>query len=207
MIILEVKRCKMAYIKSALELAMEKTEGLKTDPGAVRIKEIKTEGRRAASAFLNGTEDSPEELLAVLKKYKKNERDAFKEGVIITFLSNIILPKISVQEDRIGRITSGIKAVSKDKNRVEAFMEQIKEFFSKYLENREELIQTAKDQYMPRLKQKEQELEQQTGQKINLSPEQDPEFMEFLNQNISRLEAQYTQSLNQAKEELKRFIG
>lgn len=207
MIILEVKRCKMAYIKSALELAMEKTEGLKTDPGALKIKEIKTEGRRAASAFLDNTDDPPEEILAVLKKYKKNEREAFKEGVIITFLSNIVLPKTSVPEDRINRITSGIKAVSKEKNQIETFMEQIKEFFSKYLGNREELIQAAKDQYMPRLKQKEQELEQQTGQKISISPEQDPEFMEFLNQNISRLEAQYTQSLNQAKEELKRFIG
>ncbi len=197
----------MATIKSALELAMEKTEGLKIDPKAAKIKEIKTEGRKAASDFLDNPKDSQEKLLSAFKKYKKDEKNAFKEGMLMTFLSNIVLPKTSVREDRISGITEGLKVISKDKNQIETFMGQIKEFLSKYLENREELIQAAKDQYMPRLKQKEQELEQQTGQKISLSPEQDPEFMEFLTQNISRLEAQYTQSLNQAKEELKRFIG
>ena len=197
----------MAYIKSALELAMERTEGLKADPKVFKIKEIKTEGRKTASAFLEGKETDPKVIISALKKYKKDERGAFKEGVAATFFSNIVLPKTSVPEEQINRITEGLKALSGESKQVELFMEQIKEFLSNYLENREELIQAAKNQYMPRLKQKEQEIEQQTGQKISLTPEQDPEFREFLNQNISRLESQYSQSLTQAKEELKRFIG
>ncbi len=196
----------MAHIKSALELALERTEGIKGNPEAARMKEIKISGRKTASKFMDSREADPDIILKPLKTYKKKDREAFLEGLASAFLSNIVLPRNDAQGDSLDRISEGIKVLSKDKKQVEVFMEQIKGFFEKYRENREELVSAAREQYLPRLRQKEQELRQQTGRDIQLTHEQDPEFMEFLNQNISRLDAQYSQSLDKAKEELKKFI-
>ena len=42
----------MAMIKSALELALERTKDLKIDEAALEASNIKTEGRRAAGKYL-----------------------------------------------------------------------------------------------------------------------------------------------------------
>ncbi len=197
----------MAHIKSALELALEKTEGIKINKDEIRLKEIQNKGRTAASEFLFGNKTTAEELSEAVGKYRKKEKEAFREGIIKTFLSNITLPKNGNFTELADKITEGLSVLTKDKKQVGVFMEQLKSFFSKYMENREDLTEAAKAQYQPRLRQKEQELARQTGQQVQLTPEQDPEFMEFLKQNLARLDEQYSMSLKQFKDELKRFIG
>ncbi len=197
----------MAHIKSALELALEKTEGIKINKEDIKLKEIQNKGRSMASEFLFGNGATAEKLSETIGKYKKREKEAFREGVAKTFLSNITLPKNGNFTELIDRITEGLSVLTKDKKQINIFMEQLKSFFSKYMENREELTEAAKAQYQPRLRQKEQELARQTGQQVQLTPEQDPEFMDFLKQNLARLDEQYSMSLKQFKDELKKFIG
>ena len=59
---------------------------------------------------------------------------------------------------------------------------------------------------MPVLRQKQQQLMQQTGQNVQLEPEQDPEFLEILSKNRKALEDQYNNVIALAKAELIKII-
>ena len=63
-----------------------------------------------------------------------------------------------------------------------------------------------KAQYQPVLDEKSAKLSKQYGQEIHLSFEQDKEFMEAASRNLERLEAQYQQTVRNAKSQLKEMI-
>ena len=196
----------MAFIKSALELAMEKTEGLKGDPEGLKIKELQNKGRKAASDFLFSGNGNTEDISAALKAVPKADREYFKEGMKKAFLLNITLPKSKDFEKSVDHLSEGLTVLSSDKKKTGMFMEQLKSFFNQYIDNKTQLIEAVKQQFAPRLRQKEQELAQRTSQEIHIAPEQDPEFMDFLRQNMAKLDDQFSKSLAQVKKELEGYL-
>ena len=52
------------------------------------------------------------------------------------------------------------------------------------------------------MREKEQQIAQQTGRRVKLDPASDPEFAKVLNQNLQRLQQQYSQVVEQAREQL-----
>ncbi len=196
----------MAFIKSALELAMEKTEGMKGNPRELKIKEMEKKGRKAASDYLFSAEKSEEVLLEAIKAVSKPDKAAFKEGVKKALLLNITLPKTQEFEESVNRITAGLKSLTKNAKKIDMFMDQLQSFFKQYIDNKNKLLEAAKQQYSPRLRQKEQEIAQRTGQEVHLTPEQDPEFMDFLRTNLTKLDKQFSESLTQVKKELEEYL-
>ena len=63
-----------------------------------------------------------------------------------------------------------------------------------------------KDDLKRRGREKEQQLAQQTGRAVQLTPDQDPEFLKVLTDEIGRLESQYADVLKQGKDEIRRLI-
>jgi hypothetical protein len=84
---------------------------------------------------------------------------------------------------------------------------QLEGFFSQYLENQEDLIERMKQQFAPHLQQKQAQLQQQYGPNFTLRPEQDPEFMKLLDKQLGQLDEQYTNILNQVKDQIKQILG
>jgi glutamine synthetase adenylyltransferase len=56
------------------------------------------------------------------------------------------------------------------------------------------------------VQQKEQEIQRQTGTSVKLDPASDPEFAKALAQHMQRLQAQYNQVIDQAKEQLQGYL-
>ena len=196
----------MAFIKSALEIAMERTKDVKIDPEAVKLDNLLKEGRKFASEFLFAVNFDKEELKNKLKNYSGEGKRVFTDGLIKTFLSNIFLPKDDNFEELLQKIESGLCDISKNKKDITGMLEQIKQFFIQYLENRKQMIEAIKQQYTPKLMQKQQELAKQYGHEVTITPEQDPEFMEILKSNLLKMETQYNESLVGAKEELGKIL-
>lgn len=196
----------MAFIKSALEIAMERTKDVKIDPEAIKLEILVKEGRKFASEYLFTINFNKEELKIKIKGYSGDSKKVFIEGLIKTFLSNIILPKNDNFEELLQNIESGLFDTSKNKKDISVMIEQIKQFFIQYLENRNQLVEAVKQQYAPKLMQKKQELAQQYGHEVDISPEQDPEFMEMLKSNLLKMETQYNGSLIEAKKELGKIL-
>ncbi|MDA3938544.1 MAG: hypothetical protein PF693_04445 [Spirochaetia bacterium] len=196
----------MAFIKSALEIAMERTKDVKIDPEAIKLDNLLKEGRKLASEYLFTINFDKEKFESIIKSYSGDSKRVFLEGIVKTFLSNIILPKNENFEELLLNIQSGLFEISKNKKDITVMIEQFKHFYIQYLENRKQLIEAIKQQYAPKLMQKQQELAAQYGHEVNISPEQDPEFMEILKANLLKMETQYNESLLKAKEELGKIL-
>jgi hypothetical protein len=64
-----------------------------------------------------------------------------------------------------------------------------------------------KQQFQPMLEQKQTQMRKQYGQDFVLRPEQDPEFIKLLQQNLKQLSTQYQQALDDAKGQLRELFG
>lgn len=197
----------MARIKSALELAMENTAEIGGDKAAIQRKELIEKGKRAASRFLFHADEENSSLEEQLKQWKGEDRITIGEAVRDVLLNNISLPHGEFDEPAFDRIAQGLQTLSKKTKNSKELTKQLKQFLMQFQDNRQQLIQQMKERFGPQIQAKAQELSKQYGQEVKLSPEQDPEFMKMLNQNLARLEDQYNQALTQAKEDLKTIIG
>lgn len=193
----------MGKIKSALELAMEKTADMAIDRDMLKQKELIRKGQILASSILNKSE---KDGAAKLQTYKGKDLIYVKKGIGETLLSNIRLPLYINSEDNLPLIEETFSLISKKEEIYSLVFSQLKELFEKFLDDIQNLTEGLKQQYMPVLRQKQQQLMQQTGQNVQLEPEQDPEFLEILSKNRKALEDQYNNVIALAKAELIKII-
>lgn len=194
----------MSKIKSALELALEKTEGVKYDKENLKADNSRKEGKKLAAEFLQSyAEGEPINLAKRLKDYSGKDLGWVKDGFFQVLVSNLILPLDESYTQRFQGISDGILEMVKDKKNAGHILKQINQFFSQYLANQKQLVENLEAQYAPKLRQKEKELARQLGTEIHLSPQSDPEFAGLLKKQLSHLEARYQEALMQVKEELK----
>lgn len=200
----------MSEIKSALELALERTADIQSDRTKLHEHEALQKGKRLASKFLHFEPDSGEEsvnLLDELKAVNKEDLKLVRQGILDVILSNITLPHEEVREDLIDRAARGMQILLNTKKQVEHIFQQLKEFYIQYLRNKEQMRKNLEQQFAPRLQQKEEALREKFGSSIELDPAADPEFAEYLKQNYAELDKQYQEALNQMKEQLKHIYA
>jgi len=195
----------MAEIKSALELALARTEGMEVDKDKLRAKEQKINGRRAALSFLDGNTDI-KEFGKTCKKEKGDARAAFTAGAAGSFMSFVKLPADTNYKPQFIKAAEGLAALSDHHDEIKQMFEQLNQFFDQFLENREQLEKQLLTQFQPVLKQKEEALYAQTGSRISINPMDDADFQKAYSQNMGNLSKNYLEALEQAKEQLKDFL-
>jgi hypothetical protein len=194
----------MSRIKSALELAMEKTETVHIDKAAMQAHELKQEAKRIASLFLNDPNEV--DLEQKIRNFPKEHQAAASDAAFEVLLSNISLPSNEAALSRLASIKKGVEKFCKDR-RAAMLMDQLAELFQQYLEDLKNLDGTCRKQYAPRLRQKEEALSKRMGQAVRIDPLQDPDFLAFLNGNLKRLREKYDMALGQARDQLRQFYG
>lgn len=200
----------MGEIKSALELALERTADIQGDKTKLHEHDALQRGKRLASKFLHPDPDSEEEpvnLKEELKKVNKEDIKLVKQGVFDVILSNITLPHDEMNEKLLDRAASGLEVLLNNRKQVDYIFKQLKEFFGQYLQNKEQVRQNLEQQFAPRLRQKAEALKEKFGAAVDLDPATDPEFAEYLKQNYAELNKQYQEALNQLKEQLKQLYA
>ena len=205
----------MAMIKSALELALERTKDLKIDEAALEASNIKTEGRRAAGKYL---EEFGQYDLAKAVREAKSQEELFRKSACEVLVAQIQLPAGYYDPDRISLIASGLATLAslapagKDsspaaaKKQVEGLMQQISAFMEKYLEELKRVEQAIRSQWAPKLREKEMKMAARKGQDVRLDPMADPEFAAFYKQNVEALKNNYSDALERAKQSLKDIL-
>jgi len=200
----------VAAIKSALEIAMERTKDLKVDQKALASTAARNEGKKIAGEFLAKPEevDIGKRLAALPKDRQKDAR----AGAFEVFASRIQLPLSAASDPGAEHapLASAFKALVAapfgDK-KITGLFEQLTGFLKQYLEDAKHLDEAVRKQYAPRLKQKEQELSNRSGRPVHLDPMNDPEFMAFYKQNVGQLKTQYQDALDKAKADLAGICG
>jgi hypothetical protein len=183
-------------IKSALEIALEKTESVKSDKTIIDQFEAKQKGKRLANGYLNGDKKSLEDDI---KKCPKEERISFKQGIFDVLISQVSLPDTEEENNRVETAVKGVQAVLND-NRFNTMIKQFSQVLRQYMDEASQYEEAIKRQYAPKLKQKEEELTRRLGRQIKLDPFQDHEFVAFFNQNMNALKENYQAAINQLKE-------
>ncbi len=196
----------MAIIKSAWELALEKTASLEVDPVKIQRDQKIKEGRQIAANFLMDIDVSAEDTKKRYDAYPKEEKQIVREGMALTLLSNLALPRTSQFKESFPQLLALGSIIAEDDEQITSLLSQVEGFFTQYLTNQEDLIERMKQQFGPHLEQKQAQMRQQYGPNFVLRPEQDPEFMKLLEQNLAQLDEQYNGILDQAKDQIKELL-
>lgn len=196
----------MSKIKSALELALERTAGVEMDKNAVLRDEAVNKGKNLAGRFLNAPEG-----IVFEKEWKgldKREITWRREGLLDTLLANLTLPRHESDLSRFQTVSDGLKMLARKgsgKN-LDYLLTQCRDLLRQYLGSLVQLEEGLRSQWGPRLRQKEEQLRKQTGQMIKLAPEQDPEFVKVLSEQLASLDAQYNEVLAKGKVEMQKLV-
>lgn len=191
----------MSKIRSAWEIALEKTENIEVDRDKLRKEENMRKARSLAGSFLNGDEQMTVSDLE--KQYAAIEdRSAAKEGIKLSLMQNITLSTEEDVTNRYEKLLSLASLVSKGNEDVTALMNQIVSFLRQYPQHRKQLVEQLKQHFAPMLEQKAAQLKEKYGQDVPLSAENDPEFLKIAQQNLDQLAKQYEDTLRDAKEKL-----
>lgn len=195
-------------IKSALELALERTADIKSDKGKLEEHDLLQTGKRIASKFLHPIEDEEKiDLQAELKKYSGKQLEVIKKGIFDVIMSNLTLPSDEIDEKLMKRLEEALNILTGNKRQLSSVFQQLTQFFNQYLKNKQEIRSSLEQQFEPRLRQKEQAMAQKFGQEVHLDALQDPEFAEYLKKNFAELDNQYQEALEQMKGQLKQMFG
>jgi ethanolamine utilization microcompartment shell protein EutS len=154
---------------------------------------------RIAGKFL---ENPQMDLNAEIKNHDKAQRPAVADGAFQVLTAQIALPSAEADLDRLGPVTKGLAALTGNAAAVEDLLGQVRQLLQQYLDNKNQLTESLRQQFAPRMRQKEAQIAQQTGRQIKLDPASDPEFAKAMSQNLQRLQSQYNSVIAQAKEQL-----
>jgi len=191
----------MGVIKTALEIALEKTENVKSDKPGIDQFEVRKRGKKLANAFLDGDVN----IINEIKNTPSRDRENLKQGVFDVLVSQIALPSAGGDEKRIEKLGKGLSAVINN-NEFNEMYKQLTMLFAQYLQEVSQCEQMLRQQYAQKLRKKEEELSRRLGREVRIDPFQDPEFVTFYNQNMNALKANYESVVEQAREEAKRMF-
>jgi hypothetical protein len=191
----------MGVIKSALEIALEKTEKVKGDKSSINQFEAKQRGKKLANSFMAGGADLAEEV----KKAAAAERESLKQGIFDVLITQIALPSSKEDEERMEKLGKGLSAIINSPEFPQMY-KQLTQIFSQFLQEAAHYEQMIRQQYASKLKQKEEELSRRLGRDVRIDPLQDPEFIAFYNQHMGALKGNYEPVIEQAREEARRMF-
>ena len=194
----------MTHIRSALEIALEKTDGIKSDKSALAAAEGKEEGKKLASSFF---QNPGMDLAVALKNLPKEKLSAVKEGFSQVILANLVLPRDDADIKKLDAIAAALGILTGKKADISSFMTQLAGFFRQWQEDKKNLDEALRQQLGPLLKQKEAQIAQQYGRPVRIDPRTDPDYMKAYNRHMGNLEERYAGTLAQAKEDIAAMLG
>jgi hypothetical protein len=192
----------MGLIKSALELAMEKTEGLEVDKEELRRKELFNQGRVAAAKALDDGADTFEAALAAQQKaLDKKEYGLFADGAADNLLSRILLAADTASTATLTKVADLLDRLTG--RRAGQHLQQISGLLQQYGTEVGQLKNAISQQLGPQLRQRAQ---QSGANPATYVMEKDPAYLKVLAENLEPLRAEYQQGLDGLKTEIRKLL-
>jgi hypothetical protein len=192
----------MGEIKSAAEIAKEKLEKIGEPTEEERLKwKYGPEGEKLAALYLRENKN----LISEVKKYDGKARKVVIASVNDILLRNISLPHNEAISRTNKKAMEGLKELKNDKVAVENVFTGIRHIFDHYVQEGDKQKKQAYENLKAEYEEKIQEaIKKQTGvdAKMNINVEAQPQFQEEWQRMQAQLEGQYTQLLDEHKEEL-----
>lgn len=189
----------MGKIRSAWEIALERTQSIEIDEEKIRRGSTLEKIKRIAGAYLSADKKDDEILGQLLSYGKKDVKEALKP----VLMSSLSLPGAEVVDDRMERLAALASAVL-DNSEAVMLYGKLLEFLKQYPEHKKQLVERLKQQLEPMLKQKQEQIAEQYGRNVDLRLEDDKEALQIINSNLEQLDKQYNDTLEKAKQDLEK---
>ena len=194
----------MGEIRSAIDIAMEKTEGIKGDRQAIENEKVKNSGKKAAAVFLDG--GSVEDFAAETAKAGSSDRNKFIEGALPIFCAAVKLPDDEKDVSAPRRWAEGLKVLLPNSS-LDALFRQTETIFNQYLEDEDALSKALERQFMPRLKAQAEELSKIYGRPVSVSLSQNAEYNAAHTRRLKALQDQYSAVINEIRGRIREAAG
>lgn len=194
----------MGEIRSALEIALEKTAHIEGDPLSADKREMKNRGKRAAGEYLETGDASV--FTASVKGLKEEDAALVREGALSNLLAGLKLPADEQEIDKTVRIGEGLEALFTGAGIAQMFA-QVGQILAQYLGEQAQLKKALEQQFMPRLRAKQEEMARRYGQTIPLELHQDPEYVAAFSKNKRALEERYSVLIDEIRSRVKEMAG
>jgi hypothetical protein len=192
----------MAVIKSALEIALERTQDVEANKESLEANTYITEGKKQVSKFLS---EEDVDLKKLLESFDKKHLGHVREGVLQALLANIKLPPDEMSLLQNKKAGKGFHALIADRKHLDKLLNQMEQFLADFLQERKRVLEAVEQRFQPILQQKEQAMSQQIGAKVKIDPAMDPDFQKMLRENLTIVEERYSEVLGRVKQELRRL--
>ena len=184
----------MARIKSAWEIALEKTQDIEIDEAKYRSDTLEREGMALAGGYLNNTDQKIDVVAAKFASYSNEDLPVVRRGMVGTILSNISLPSDDIYQMRFDRTSDLVNLVTKGDMQAMGLMQQIGDFLKQYIE--------AKTAFVDRMKVQIQQAMENNPEGVNSA-----QYSQLISQNLKKMDAQYGEALENTKQSLKQILG
>lgn len=184
----------MGRIKSAWEIALEKTQDIQVDQAKYLSDKLEKEGMALAGGYLNSTDQTPDVLAAKYAAYSDQDRQTVRKGVINTIFSNLNLPTDDMYQFRFGRTCELVSLVAQGDMQAVGLMQQIGSFFQQYIE--------CKKDFVDRMQEQIKQAMQNNPENFNSA-----QYTQMIQQNLKKMDAQYSGALDNTKETLRQLLG
>jgi len=192
----------MALIKSALELALERTEGLSVDKEELRRKDLFNQGRVASAKGLEEGVDLFETTLQDREKaLTKAEYPVFAGGAADNLLSRIALATDPGSATTLAKVGELLDRLTKKK--AGPRLQKISGLLQQYGTEVGQLRQAIGQQLGPQLRQRAQQAGTNPATYVM---ERDPAYLKVLAENLEPLRAEYQASLDALKAEIRGLV-
>ena len=181
----------MGIIKSAWEIALERSESIVIDKDKLKKDEDILKIRAILGRYLSDDENLD------LEKLNSYNKELVNEALLIVLDQNLILPHDSLNEQRMEKINKIAWAVS-TKEEFLSHITNIITFLRQYPNHKTHLIEQIKAQFKTMIEQK--------NPNENIDLDNNPEFMQILNTQLEKLSANYIKTLDESKKQLANLI-
>ncbi|MBR4426954.1 MAG: hypothetical protein IKS77_04570 [Spirochaetales bacterium] len=184
----------MARIKSAWEIALEKTQDIVVDEAKLRTDGLLKEGMALAGGYLNNMDQVLDVVASKFASYKGEDASLVRQGMVSTILSNISLPSDDLYQMRFDRTCDLVNVVSGGDAQAMGLMNQIGDFLKQYID--------AKAAFVDRMKAQIQQAMESNPEGVNSA-----QYSQLISQNLKKMEEQYGAALENTKETLKQLLS
>lgn len=183
----------MARIRSAWEIALEKTQDIEIDEAKYRNDTLSKEGMALAGGYLNNTDQKLDVVAAKYASYSPEDRTVVRSGMVGTIMSNIGLPSDDLYQMRFSRTCDLVGLVTGGDMQADGLMRQIGDFLKQYLD--------AKTAFVDRMKAQIQQAMESNPEGVNSS-----QYSQIISQNLKKMDAQYGEALDNTKAALRQIL-
>lgn len=192
----------MGTIKSAWEIALEKSEGLTVNKEELKQKESFKKGRAFGLKSLEHGFEWAENEFKNLVKDSSLDQKSLIQGILEALIAPYQLSGSSYNNLPTQQAQAIFKLVTKkDGSRL---FEQMQQVVNRYHDELENLKQAIIQQLGPRLQQRAEQMARQAGVSANYVIERDPEFQKIFSQNADHIRQQLQDYLEKLKAEFRR---